>query len=78
MIFIIGFIFKRMDILIRGAIRGIAGSVVIYGIGFIMQAVGCVSLVGLNLSDSRRVHGAGASRNGCFIRYRGVEYAINN
>ena len=48
-IFIIGFIFKRMDILIRGAIRGITGSVVIYGIGFIMQAVGCVSLVGLNL-----------------------------
>ena len=48
-IFIIGFIFKRMDILIRGAIRGITGSVAIYGIGFIMQAVGFVSLVGLNL-----------------------------
>lgn len=48
-IFLIGFILKRMDILIRGALRGIAGSAVIYGISMILKAFGLVSLVGLNI-----------------------------
>ena len=48
-VFVVGFILKRMDIILRGAIRGIAGSAGIYVIGLLMQAFGCVSLVGLNL-----------------------------
>ena len=48
-IFIIGFIMRRMDVIIRIAARGLLGSAVIWGVGMLMRFLGLPVPVGLNI-----------------------------